>query len=159
MKGIDTFIETVASYFSDYDQAMRYLQVIRKKYPRYIRDQLQMLVKTIKNLEQTQIDEGLDECIKRDFYSATEFIDIIEYLKRQRQSNSHNKKIKNKDIQPIYPWSESALQTNIQKRDIQEYLSVMEGILVYLVSECLFVKLIRSMDRLVVKKKIQKRDI
>lgn len=126
-KGIDTFIETVASYFSDYDQAMRYLQVIREKYPRYIRDQLQMLVKTIKSLEQAQIDEGLDECVKRDFYSATEFIDIIEYLKRQRQSNSHNKKIKNKDIQPIYPWSESALQTNIQKRDIQEYLSVMEG--------------------------------
>ena len=69
----------------------------------------------------------MDECVKRDFYSATEFIDIIEYLKRQRQSNSYNKKIENKDIQPIYPWSESALQTNIQKRDIQEYLSVMEG--------------------------------
>src|SRR5690625_3351666 len=48
-KGIDTFIETVASYFSDYDQAMRYLQVIREKYPRYIHNQLQMLVKTIKS--------------------------------------------------------------------------------------------------------------
>jgi len=35
---------------------MRYLQVIREKYPHYIRDQLQMLVKTIKGLEQAQID-------------------------------------------------------------------------------------------------------
>src|SRR5699024_9568248 len=114
-KGIDIFIVTVASYFSDDDQAMRYLQVIREKYPRYIRDQLQMLVNTIKSLDQEQIDEGLDECVKRYFYRATQFIDNNKNLKRQQQSNNHKKKIKNKDIQPIYTWSKSSLQANIKK--------------------------------------------
>lgn len=48
-KGIDTYIETVASYFSDYDKAMNYLQAIRTRLPRYTRDQLQMIVNATKN--------------------------------------------------------------------------------------------------------------
>lgn len=126
-KGIDTYIETVASYFSDYDKAMNYLQAIRTRLPRYTRDQLQMIVNAMKNEEQKQIDLALEECIKRGFYSATEFIDIVQYLNRQRQSNSYSNVAENDEIKPIHPWSESALQTNIQKRDIQEYLAVMEG--------------------------------
>ncbi|MFA8440091.1 IS21 family transposase [Pueribacillus sp. YX66] len=126
-KGIDTYIETVASYFSDHDKAMNYLQAIRERLPRYTRDQLQMIVNAMKNEEQKQIDLALEECIKRGFYSATEFIDIVQYLNRQRQSNSYSNVAENDEIKPIHPWSESALQTNIQKRDVQEYLAVMEG--------------------------------
>lgn len=126
-KGIDTYIEAVASYFSDHEKAVHYLQVIRKRFPRYIRDQLQMMTKEIKGEPQKQIDAALNECIKRSLYSATEFIDVIQYLNRQRQSYSDSNDIKNKDINLIHPWSDSALQTTIQKRDIQEYLDVMES--------------------------------
>ncbi len=106
---------------------MNYLQAIRARLPRYTRDQLQMIVNAMKNEEQKQIDLALEECIKRGFYSVTEFIDIVQYLNRQRQSNSYSNVAENDEIKPIHPWSESTLQTNIQKRDIQEYLAVMEG--------------------------------
>src|SRR5699024_1458009 len=106
---------------------MNYLQAIRARLPRYTRDQLQMIVNAMKNEEQKQNDLALEECIKRGFYSVTEFIDIVQYLIRQRISNSYSNVAENNEIKPLNRRSESALQTNIQKRDIQEYLAVMEG--------------------------------
>lgn len=124
-KGIDAYMKTVASYFSDNNQAMNYLQKIRERFPRYMRDQLQTIIKAIKNERQETIDEALYECIKRGLYSGTEFIDVIQYLNRQRYVNSHVNH--QHDIKPIHPSSESSFQINIQKRGIEEYVAVMEG--------------------------------
>jgi len=125
-KGIDTYIETVASNFSDSKMATSYLETIRKRMPRYIRDQLQIIAKAIKNEQQQLIDLALDECIKRDFYSATEFIDIIHYLNRQRQSNSYSN-VSVEEVKLLHPSSESTVHTNIHRRDVQDYIAVMEG--------------------------------
>src|SRR5690606_23316733 len=44
-KGIDALLETVASYFDEYELAKSYLVKIRTKYPRYVRDQFQMIIR------------------------------------------------------------------------------------------------------------------
>src|SRR5699024_612541 len=83
-KGIDAYIETVASHFSDTDKAKGYLDEIRKVRRRYIRDQLQLIMKHAKLHEQILLDTALAECISRQLYSATDFIDMVQHLNRQR---------------------------------------------------------------------------
>lgn len=86
-KGIDAFINTVAQEFMDSEPAFEYLQAVKEKYPRYIRDQLQMILKETKANHKKRLTAALNGCIKRNLYSATDFSDVVSYLKRQRQHN------------------------------------------------------------------------
>lgn len=126
-KGIDTYIETVSSSFSNSIKAREYLEEIRKVRPRYIRDQLQMISKQVKIHEQEVLDQALESCLKEQLISATDFIDMVQYLKRQRPVTDTDEISKKADIKPIYPWSESILQTETHKRSVDEYLTVLEG--------------------------------
>ncbi len=60
-------------------------------------------------------------------FSATEFIDMVQYLNRQRDVTVTKDLKGNQDISSIHPYSDSVLQTEIHKRDVQEYVSVLEG--------------------------------
>ena len=126
-KGINTYIETVAAKFSDKYKAKIFLEKVRKERPRYIRDQLQMITKQIDQNDKNIIDTALDECINRELFSATEFIDMVQYLNRQRQVTVTHELEKKNQIKPIFPRNESILQTDTYKRDINEYISVLEG--------------------------------
>lgn len=126
--GIDAYINTVASKFTAEEKAKTYLQLIRKGRSRYIRDQLQLILKQLELYDQEIIDLALDECINKQFLSATEFSDVIQHLSRQRDITV-TKELNNKqDIKPIYPWSDSILQTGVHKRDIEEYIAMLEGV-------------------------------
>src|SRR5699024_371305 len=47
-KGIDAFMDTVAQQFENHEQAYEFLSKIRERYPRYMRDQLQMILREAK---------------------------------------------------------------------------------------------------------------
>ena len=126
-KGIDAYIETVASCFSDIDKAKIYLEEIRMVRQRCIRDQLQLIMKHTKLQERALLDMALEECMKRQLFSATDFIDMVQYPNRQRLESVTDKKYRNSDVKPIKYWNESILQTKAQTRDIKEYVSVLEG--------------------------------
>lgn len=126
-KGIDTYIETVASYFSNSNKAKQFLQEIRKVRQRYIRDQLQMISKEIKKHNQELLDKALEECMKWQLFCATDFIDMVQYLNRQNVSSVNNEKRQIDDLKQFNYLSESVSQTKAQTRDIQEYVSVLEG--------------------------------
>lgn len=100
---------------------------IQKQYPRYIRDQLQMILRQIKRTNyQILIDSSLKECVVRELFCATDFIDMVHYIERQRQftKQKDNSQIA---IKPLETHNESIFQTTTQKRDVNEYLSVLEG--------------------------------
>src|SRR5699024_3711560 len=71
-KGIDAFIETVATYFSNKELAWECLQEIRRQRGKYIRDQLQLMMKHVKQQNQLVIDTTLTRCINKRLYSATD---------------------------------------------------------------------------------------
>jgi len=52
---------------------------------------------------------------------------MIQYLDRQQYVPDTGKARVSPDIKPIHPSSESILQTETFKRDVQEYVSVLEG--------------------------------
>ena len=125
-KGIDAYVKTVASNFSNQSKAMIYLEKIREDHPRYIRDQLQLILKQVDQINQRTLDLALDESLERHLFSATEFIDMVQYLNRQRDDTDTTEQLKHK-IKPIHPWSDSTLQIETHKRDLSNYLLVLEG--------------------------------
>lgn len=51
-KGIDVYLERIAHEFENPDAAKEYLERIRKNYPRYIRDQLQLIQKQLAKVQE-----------------------------------------------------------------------------------------------------------
>ncbi|GFZ91959.1 hypothetical protein GCM10010978_32880 [Compostibacillus humi] len=125
-KGIPAYITSLAEKFKNQELARIYLEEIHQRYPRYIRDQLQLIGKAIK-AEPDLIDEALEECINKGIYSATEFSDIIQYVKRQRQLNKDEGK-QNQNIKLLPQVDKSAIYTKPHTRKLDDYLEVLEGV-------------------------------
>nr|WP_227936010.1 IS21 family transposase [Alkalihalobacillus deserti] len=124
-KGIDAFIDTVENRFEETEVAYDYLDKLREKYPRYIRDQLQIILRETKQHNEQVLTEALQECIKRNLYSATDFSDIVLYLKRQRRVNetvNDNAEI----VSPLNSISGWIVETEAQKRKVDTYTVLLE---------------------------------
>src|SRR5699024_8730149 len=92
---------------------------------RYIRDQLQSIHKQTSNYPQEVIDQALVICIRSSLYSATEFSDVVRHVDRQRDKTIPTYSAS--DINPLHTSSTSHYPSSVYKRDIQEYVSVLEG--------------------------------
>ena len=126
-KGIAAFMDTVAQQFKDQELAFEYLQIIKEKYPRYTRDQLQMILKETKANDPETLSSALKECRKRNLYSATDFSDVVSYLKRYRQT-SDTLIIDNAESVPsISHISNWILETEAHKREVDTYTAILEG--------------------------------
>ena len=121
-KGIDGYIDQLSKYFSKPEMAKQYLEGVRKKHPRYIRDQLQLIRKQISQTETLILDQGLVECTKRKLYSANEFTDMIAYLHRQKVSTRLDHDC---TVQPLHSLSASTM-VSPEKRDVSQYLMILE---------------------------------
>ncbi|MBB6454553.1 transposase [Salirhabdus euzebyi] len=125
-KGIDAFIETVAKQFSDKELAYDYINTLRDKYPRYMRDQLQIILRETKVNNAKILSEALRECIRRNLYSATDFSDIVLYVKRQRQIDdtvTDTAEI----VTPLNQVSGWIMETEAPKRKVDAYTVILEG--------------------------------
>lgn len=127
-KGINAYIHTVAGYFNDDELAQSFLKEVRSRHPRYIRDQLDMILRQIKRTKQQEImDAALKECVNKRLFCATDFVDMVQYMNRQRQVYVTKPNENDVTIKSLYVQNESFIQTTTQKRDVNEYLSVLEG--------------------------------
>ncbi len=79
LKGIQAFKETIICQFSDQEKAEQFLYEIGVRYPRYIRDQLQVMQNAIYHFR-PQIEEAMAVCIKDQLWSANDFRDIAQHL-------------------------------------------------------------------------------
>ena len=125
-KGVDAFIDTVAKQFADREMAYGYLDALREKYPRYIKDQLQIVLRETKNNNEEILSAALHECIKRNLYSATDFSDIISYLKRQRSAHE-TANDNDETVTPLNKISGWIMETEAQKRALNTYTDILEG--------------------------------
>jgi len=125
-KGIDAYLDTVANKFRDIEFAYQYLTALREKYPRYIRDQLQIILRETKQNSDDLLSAALQECVKRKLYSATDFSDIVQYLKRQRQvHDTGNDNAEN--VAPLNSLTGWIMETEAPKREVDTYTVLLEG--------------------------------
>lgn len=78
-KGIAAYMETVKESFEDGEKVQLFLDEIHHRYPRYIRDQLQILQKAVMEFR-PYIQSALDICIEKALWSANDFRDVAKHL-------------------------------------------------------------------------------
>lgn len=126
-KGIDKYIETISALFSDPLRAKILLDTIRAQKPRYIRDQLQAIQKSMTDADELVITKALDFCLKHKLFNATDFGDAVNHFKQKQTIN----KVANQDyiteISPIDEVDRSKLKTQPQIRDFQTYQYILKG--------------------------------
>jgi len=126
-KGIDAFMDTVARQFENHEQAYDFLSKIREKYPRYMRDQLQMMIKETKANDKDILSAALQECVKRKLYGATDFSDVVSYVKRHRPSTDTLAIDNEEYITPLNRTAQWILKTEAKKREIDAYTAILDG--------------------------------
>lgn len=125
-KGIAAYISTVSSYFTDEERAKAFLEEIHHRYPRYVRDQLGIVLKMSKASDQRTRDEALCECIKRGIYSASEYSDVLAFIQRQQQQKEEFKRAE-EEIKALHGIEPSLLDTQPENRELAQYLDVLKG--------------------------------
>jgi len=77
---INTMITQTASLFADKEAAIIFLEKIRTDKPRYIRDQILMIRKTIEKYPQETISQTLVWCITNSVFDAVDFTSVSASL-------------------------------------------------------------------------------
>ncbi len=83
---INELIEQVAARFSDKEKATTYLLEIRKRKPRYVRDQVKLISKICDKYDQDDIDKTLDYCAENKIFNATDFEPVLLAISQMTES-------------------------------------------------------------------------
>jgi transposase len=77
-KSLIEMMQQVADCFSDSNLAMTYLQQIKKQYPRYTRDHLQVILKALTDIDNEPADKTLNFCIKNNILNGHEWEQVLQ---------------------------------------------------------------------------------
>lgn len=122
-KGINEWMHILSQSFEEPERALNYLEQVRQNYPRYIRDQLQIVASTIKQYNTPIVSRTLDICITKKLYSANDFKDVAQVLDKRDPSPQQLQK---PSVSPLVS-SPSILQIKAEKRPVEVYLSILKG--------------------------------
>lgn len=78
--GIPKLMAQVVQSFTDQTAAHQFTKQLHQKYPRYIRDQLQVILRLRGDYSQQALDKALEFCLKQHLISATDFKATMEML-------------------------------------------------------------------------------
>ena len=81
-KGIAAYLDSVKRQFPDPDLASSYLEEIHRLHPRYIRDQLQLIQKTLDQASTEAVDQALRYCVVNRLYRAVDFADAVNHFSK-----------------------------------------------------------------------------
>ena len=108
--------------FNDHLSAASYLQKIKDLYPRYIRDHLQVILKTLKNVDTHAADKVLVFCTENNLFHGHEFEQVVYVMSDEFETKKQKNKIKL--MGKIN--TEKANQTP-QKSKIEDYENIING--------------------------------
>ncbi|QHE52817.1 hypothetical protein [Pontibacillus sp. HMF3514] len=121
-KGIAAYMDTVKKSFKDENAIHLFLEELYQRYPRYIRDQLQILQRATKDYEPF-IQQALDICTQENLWSANDFHDVVKHLARVEENNVS---YSDDEITPV-SIPPSLLKQKAELRDIDGYLKILGG--------------------------------
>lgn len=121
-KGIQAYKETVICQFNDQENALKFVNEVAQRYPRYVRDQLKVIQNAITHFR-PQIEEALAVCLKEQLWSANDLRDIAQHLTRLKEG---------KDTSPAS--SEAKKDNPVAKatavtREVEYYTNIIRGVL------------------------------
>lgn len=116
---LEQHVLDVLRHFSDKDKAAAFIDQLKERYPRHMRDQLRVITSLVDNYNHV-LDQALNECLALKLFSAVELRDVAVELNRQCvQLDSHSSK---SDALPIHYQTITATE-----RPVASYLNVLGG--------------------------------
>ncbi|KKH69179.1 hypothetical protein DU75_03615, partial [Methanosarcina mazei] len=103
------------------EDAKELLDNIKKEKERYCRDQFGLIIRVVKDYDETIIGQALEYCVKRKLFSAGMFKDTLEYLKLQKETDITKKYTK---VNISIPSKYQSLKPEI--RNINEYINALK---------------------------------
>jgi hypothetical protein len=120
-KGIQAYKETIIRQFKDQEKALKFVNEVAQQYPRYVRDQLQVIQYSITHFR-PQVEEGLAVCLKEQLWSANDLRDIAQHLTRLKEG---------KDVSPTSIEAKKdtpVTKATAVKREVEYYTSIIRGV-------------------------------
>jgi transposase len=87
---VSKLINQVASRFTDQQKAHTYLDKVHLQFPRYARDQMQILEQAAKKYSIQDMDLALEYCLENHLEKAADFEPVLLALKEQQQNGEGN---------------------------------------------------------------------
>ncbi|MFD1608819.1 IS21 family transposase [Oceanobacillus luteolus] len=121
-KGIKAYMDTVKESFDNSEEIELFLQEIHKRYPRYIRDQLQIIQRSLRDYGPF-VEQALDTCINQRLWSANDLHDV----------SIHLAKLSEKEIPavlrdiPLTEASSELIKEKASVRELDGYLRILGG--------------------------------
>ena len=122
---IDTLEKELILCFSNQELAASFTDRIRKRFPRYARDQFSQIRKTIQKQDQGLVDLTLAKCLDLQLFSSGEFKDVFEYLTRSSKKELVHTLA---DFKPMMPGDQldQILLIKPQQSHVMDYQRLMK---------------------------------
>jgi transposase len=124
--GISELIEVTAKKFDETVAAYDYLTVLRTKYPRYIRDQIQVIRELFDAYPPALLSTTLDMCIQQKIYNASGFKEMVIFL--EEVNHESDQEVLNMPDLPIDAVMKERISTiHPEVRSLDVYSKLVQG--------------------------------
>jgi hypothetical protein len=118
---IDALMDQLQEEFSEVKTAREYFEKIRKDNPRYIRDQLMIIKRLLKNYDRTVMDQALNFCIENKIFKATDMESVAKKIQ-----DEFNKPLKENPVPiKIKSLNKNTFKIMPEKSNISDYKNLM----------------------------------
>lgn len=127
-KGIPEMMASTIQKFDDKALAEQFVLELKKKYPRYIRDQLQLVNQQWEHFPPLFVNNGLRHCVEENLYSGSELKDMIAFLVKFSQSETlETFEEMGKKTKALNDEMADVLEIKPPVRSLETYLPFMKG--------------------------------
>lgn len=124
-KGVCAYIEHVSNLFHDASVARGYLEEIYKRKPRYMRDQLQAIEKSVSEAAEKAASQALAYCVKHHLYRAADFADAVHHY--MEKANQQAVLPTQSDLKLLVQVDDAKLKAKPPIRAFQTYERILGG--------------------------------
>lgn len=121
---IQELINQVIAEYHDLPEFQPFLEGIRLTKRRYVRDQLQLIQNTIRDVEKLVIEKALRFCLKNSRFSASDFSDAVKYFRQEALPATEQFSV---EIKAIDPENSYKLKIKPMVRDLSSYKFTLTG--------------------------------
>jgi transposase len=121
---ISALIDELADRFTEPDKAKNFIETIHTEKPRYIRDQILLIQKSVKGTSLEVIDKALEFCVKNSLYRATDFQDAVNHYQKDKQVSTDTFTVK---VSSMSAESLEKIRVTPKIRDLSEYINALGG--------------------------------
>ena len=122
-KSLDEMMQKAAGYFSDNNMAMDYFMKIKKKLPRYTRDNLQVILKSLTSIEKETADKTLSFCQQNNVFNANEWKDVLQTFLHE----SLNEIPEESQVKPLNESNFEKINQMPQVSNIEDYEKIINA--------------------------------